>query len=101
MLEHGSGANWGELVTLVLRYSAALGFSGAPGLSTMLRYAVAGQVNAFGSSAATLSTNCDARTVLQLALIVGASVTPMPDERGNAAPLRRTEADVSRQPPNP
>jgi hypothetical protein len=61
-----------------LPYSGARGFSGALGFSAMLRYAVAGQDNALGSSVATLSTNCDAGPVLQFALIVGASATPTP-----------------------
>jgi hypothetical protein len=67
-----------ECLTLVSRYSGARGFSGALGFSAMLRYAVAGQDNALGSSVATLSTNCDAGPVLQFALMVGASATPTP-----------------------
>jgi hypothetical protein len=67
-----------ECLTLVSRYSGARGFSGALGFSAMLRYAVAGQDNALGSSVATLSTNCDAGPLLQFALIVGASATPTP-----------------------
>jgi hypothetical protein len=67
-----------ECLTLVSHYSGARGFSGALGFSAMLRYAVAGQDNALGSSVATLSTNCDAGPALQFALIVGASATPTP-----------------------
>src|SRR5580704_5218331 len=67
-----------ECLTLVSRYSGALRFSGALGFSAMLRYTVAGQDNALGSSVATLSTNCDAGPVLQFALMVGASATPTP-----------------------
>jgi hypothetical protein len=67
-----------KCLTLVSRYSGALAFSGALGFSAMLRYAIAGQDNALGSSVATLTTNCDAGPVLQFALIVGASSTPTP-----------------------